>query len=91
MCLTTTLSTSYVRGKWANSQKCHTSMLLAKCCHDLDIMMWMMAETKPTAVSSFGGKFQFKPENARQVCQHAVYGRLPAGRYLPLLLQTAVH
>ena len=58
------LSTSYVRGKWANSQKCHTSMLLAKCCHDLDIMMWMMAETKPTAVSSFGGKFQFKPENA---------------------------
>ena len=39
-------------------------MLLAKCCHDLDIMMWMMAETKPTAVSSFGGKFQFKPENA---------------------------
>ena len=58
------LSTSYIRGKWANSKKCHTSMLLAKCCHDLDIMMWMMAETKPTAVSSFGGKFQFKPENA---------------------------
>lgn len=58
------LSTSYVRGKWANSKKCHTSMLLAKCCHDLDIMMWMMADTKPKQISSFGGKFQFKPENA---------------------------
>lgn len=58
------LSTSYVRGKWANSKKCHTSMLLAKCCHDLDIMMWMMSDTKPKQISSFGGKFQFKPENA---------------------------
>ncbi len=58
------LSTSYVRGKWANSKKCHTTMLLAKCCHDLDIMMWMMSETKPSKISSFGGKYQFKPENA---------------------------
>lgn len=58
------LSTSYVRGKWANSDKCHTSMLLAKCCHDLDIIMWMMAETKPTQISSIGSKYQFKPENA---------------------------
>lgn len=58
------LSTSYVRGKWANSQKCHTTMLLAKCCHDLDIMMWMMSETKPKKISSFGGKYQFKIENA---------------------------
>ena len=58
------LSTSYVRGKWANSDKCHTSMLLAKCCHDLDIIMWMMAGNKPTQISSFGNKMQFKPENA---------------------------
>lgn len=58
------LSTSYVRGKWANSDECHTSMLLAKCCHDLDIMMWMMSETTPTQISSFGSKYQFKPENA---------------------------
>ena len=58
------LSTSYVRGKWANSQKCHTTMLLAKCCHDLDIMMWMMSDTKPCSISSYGSKFQFKPENA---------------------------
>ena len=58
------LSTSYIRGKWANSDECHTSMLLAKCCHDIDIMMWLMSETKPVAISSFGSKYQFKPENA---------------------------
>ena len=58
------LSTSYVRGKWANSKKSHTTMLLAKCCHDIDLMMWLMAETKPTQIASFGGKYQFKPENA---------------------------
>ena len=58
------LSTSFVRGKWGNSKKCHTSMLLAKCCHDMDIMMWMMAETEPEKITSFGGKYQFIPENA---------------------------
>lgn len=58
------LSTSYIRGKWANSDKCHTTMLLAKCCHDIDLMMWFMSETKPVSISSFGSKYQFKPENA---------------------------
>lgn len=58
------MSTSHVRGKWNNSEKCHSSMLLAKCCHDLDIMMWLMNETKPSLVSSFGCNMQFKPENA---------------------------
>ena len=58
------LSTSYVRGKWANSDVCHTSMLLAKCCHDIDLMMWMMSDTQPSMISSFGRKFQFKQEKA---------------------------
>lgn len=58
------LSTSFVRGKWGNSKRCHTSMLLAKCCHDLDIMMWLMGDDKPVSVSSVGSKFQFRPENA---------------------------
>lgn len=57
------LTTSFVRGKWGNSDRCHTSMLLAKCCHDVDIMMWLMSETKPVSVSSVGSKFQFKNEN----------------------------
>ena len=55
------LSTSYVRGKWGNSKICRTSMLLAKSCHDVDLMMWLMQPTLPTSVSSVGGKYQFKP------------------------------
>jgi len=58
------MSTSHVRGKWNNFERCHSSMLLAKCCHDLDIMMWLMSETKPALVSSFGSNMQFRPENA---------------------------
>lgn len=58
------LSTSYIRGKWANSDICKTTMLLAKSCHDVDLMMWLMQPTLPKTVSSVGGKFQFKPENA---------------------------
>ncbi len=57
-------STSYVRGKWGRKEECKTSMLLAKCCHDLDIMMWMMGGDKPKTVSSCGSIFQFKPEMA---------------------------
>ncbi len=58
------MSTSHVRGKWNNSEKCHSSMLLAKCCHDLDIMMWLMGDNKPRYVSSFGSNLQFVKENA---------------------------
>lgn len=58
------MSTSHVRGKWNNSDRCHSSMLLAKCCHDLDIMMWLMGETKPKYISSFGCDMQFVKENA---------------------------
>ena len=58
------LSSSYVRGKWANSKKCHTSMLLAKCCHDIDIIAWMMSGDRPEWVSSMGSRFQFREKNA---------------------------
>ena len=58
------MSVGYVRGKWANSNRCHSTMLLAKSCHDMDIMMWLMSETKPIQISSFGGRYQFVPEKA---------------------------
>ena len=56
-------STGYVRGKWGNTENCNTTMLLAKCCHDIDIMMWLMP-SDPLTVSSFGSCMQYKPENA---------------------------
>lgn len=55
---------SYVRGKWANSDECGTSMLLAKCCHDMDIMMWLMGDVKPAFVTSTGSLQYFRSENA---------------------------
>ena len=58
------ITTSFVRGKWGNSEKCHTSMLLAKCCHDMDIMMWLMSPLKPITVSSVGARMQYRSENA---------------------------
>lgn len=55
-------SHSYVRGDWHREEET-TPMLLAKCCHDLDILQWLV--DKPcTKVSSFGKLTYFTPENA---------------------------
>jgi predicted dehydrogenase len=54
----------YVRGKWGNSKECGTSFLLAKCCHDIDLISWFMSGVKPISVDSFGGRHFFKAENA---------------------------
>lgn len=58
------VTTAYVRGKWANSDVCKTSMLLAKSCHDIDIMMWLMQPTLPAKVAGSGSLFQFTPDHA---------------------------
>lgn len=54
---------SYVRGKWRSEEVCFAPMLLAKSCHDVDLMMWMMNHTKPVSVASFGSEFQYGPQN----------------------------
>ena len=38
-------------------------MILAKCCHDLDIIFWLLGK-KCKKVSSFGDLYYFKKENA---------------------------
>lgn len=57
-------ATSYVRGKWGNSEKSGTSMLLAKCCHDLDMLMWLAGDLKPEFVTSTGSQLYFNKNNA---------------------------
>lgn len=66
------MAVSYVRGKWASEKVCKAPMLLAKSCHDMDLMMWMMEGVKPTEISSFGSDFVFqkekKPKDAGTRC-----------------------
>ena len=58
----THMAVSYVRGKWRSEKLCFAPMLLAKSCHDMDIMIWMLGNAKPVSVASFGSDFQFGPE-----------------------------
>lgn len=58
------MAVAFVRGKWRNRAEGGSSMLMAKCCHDLDLIMWMKGGVRPSAVSSFGGQMQFRPEMA---------------------------
>lgn len=55
-------SLSYVRGPWRNMGN-SSPTIIAKCCHDLDLIQWYM-DKKCTKVSSFGRLFYFRPEKA---------------------------
>ena len=52
---------SYVRGSWRNEKE-SSSMLLAKSCHDIDWLLYIMGENA-SCVSSFGGLNYFREEN----------------------------
>lgn len=58
----THMAHSYVRGNWHNS-KTTTPILLAKSCHDLDIIKWMLG-TESQKIQAFGDLKWFKKENA---------------------------
>jgi predicted dehydrogenase len=53
---------SYVRGNWRN-HKLAAPMILAKCCHDLDLLQYY-AKSKCKSISSVGDLVHFKKENA---------------------------
>ncbi|XP_011434202.3 putative oxidoreductase YteT isoform X3 [Magallana gigas] len=53
---------SYVRGNWHNESESSPS-LLAKCCHDVDLVCHWMGERKCQRVSSFGHLSHFNKEN----------------------------
>ncbi|WP_309572056.1 Gfo/Idh/MocA family oxidoreductase [Deinococcus sp.] len=53
---------SFVRGNWRASPPA-APFLLAKACHDLDLLRWY-AGSPPLTVSSVGGLHHFRPESA---------------------------
>jgi predicted dehydrogenase len=58
------MAMAFVRGKWSRSMDGYASMLMAKCCHDLDLIAWMKSGISPRSVTSYGNNFQFRPEKA---------------------------
>ena len=55
---------SFVRGKWRRHDVCKSSMLMAKCCHDLDLLSWFLSGVQPVRLSSLGGRKLFCAEKA---------------------------
>lgn len=53
---------SYVRGNWRKVEN-STPMIMAKSCHDLDIIKFLINK-KCEQITSFGGLYHFKQENA---------------------------
>ncbi len=58
---------SYVRGNWRNSRET-SPMILAKCCHDFDILLWLLENgqggRKVLRLSSEGALTHFRSQNA---------------------------
>ncbi len=73
---------SYVRGNW-HCEAETTPMLLAKSCHDLDIIQWLL--DKPCKrVQSFGSLTHFKSENAPEGAPvRCIDGGCPVGETCP--------
>lgn len=53
---------SFVRGNWRRTDEA-SPMILAKSCHDLDLIQWLI-DKRCTYISSFGDLSLFKEENA---------------------------
>ena len=64
---------SYIRGKWNNEEECGSTLLLAKSCHDIDIMCWLNNKTVPHYVSSFGSRKYFLEKNAPEGATEKCY------------------
>jgi len=56
-------ATGFVRGRFRNVRE-GAPYILAKCCHDTDLMAWFQSGNPPRRVSSFGSLTYYRPENA---------------------------
>jgi len=72
---------SYVRGNWSNSAQ-SSSMILAKCCHDFDLLLWWL-ERRCERLSSVGSLRHFRPENAPSGAPQRCLDGCPAEKTCP--------
>ncbi len=56
----------YIHGNWRRKCEYAGTHLLEKCCHDLDLALWL-TDAVPTRTASFGNCNFFLPENAHHV------------------------
>lgn len=56
----------YIMGDWRRLKQNAGSHVLEKCCHDIDILNWLV-ESRAARVASFGGLNFFTPGNERHI------------------------
>lgn len=72
---------SFVRGNWRNTGL-SSPMFLQKCCHDMDILLWL-SDKHCKRVSSFGSLMHFKKENAPVGAKERCTDNCPAADTCP--------
>ncbi|GGM28036.1 Gfo/Idh/MocA family protein [Promicromonospora citrea] len=72
---------SYVRGAW-RSAATSSPMVLAKTCHDLDLIRWLAGEA-PRTVTSQGSLLHFRAENAPEGAPARCTDGCPAAQDCP--------
>ena len=72
---------SYVRGNWRKAEE-SSPMILAKSCHDLDIILWLVG-ADCIKLSSFGTLSHFKKENAPEGAPERCLQGCPSERECP--------
>lgn len=72
---------SFVRGNWRNSKE-SSPMILAKSCHDMDIILWLVG-ADCSKISSFGSLGHFKKEEAPAGAPERCLDGCPAEKECP--------
>ena len=72
---------SFVRGNWRVKEN-SAPMILAKCCHDLDILIWMLGQNCEH-LSSVGNLMHYRTENAPQGAPKYCLDGCPAAETCP--------
>ncbi len=57
---------AYIHSDWRRLREHAGTHLLEKCCHDVDLVNWLV-DSRAKKVASFGGTNFFKPENKRHI------------------------